>query len=276
MKLYLHLSTWLLISFSCLGQEIDSSNTNHIDFDQTFHYPWLSLGVSVGYQLNYAHVPDDITIPSSGETNFTAVPTISFGLRAQREFAPHWLWRAGLDVSAFGFRMLTIYEGINVGGMGFLREQTQVSLGVQYFPLHYNPYKVRPYLRLGALANVMTGPSKEIFIRSSRQINDLPTYRDYIIFVTEPWVRPGLMLGVGFSRRIRSGFMFDLAFTAYRGFTKLTKISYVIERDDRANPPEELLKTEIINRGSFIGVEGSIYLPPFGFKKIRRELRKRQ
>ena len=273
MKIYLSIAALWLISSTGVAQ-VDRQGTGLYNATELIHYPWLSVGINVGRQYNYAHVAGRVPIPSIGTTELNAIPTTNFGLRVQREFSPHWLWRAGLDVSEFGFRLLTAYEGGGWSRANFLRQQAQASLAVQYYPLRYVLFRIRPYVRVGILANLMGGPPTESIIVSRRRVDDLPPYLDLINFTTEPWVRPGLALGFGFSRRIRSGFTFDLAFVAYRGFSELTDISYRVERETQTGLPEELLSTKIINRGSFIGFEGSIYLPPFRFKKIQRKLEK--
>lgn len=273
MRLYLLLSVALLLSgsLSCIAQRADSK---HAAPQQAFYYPWLSLGINVGVQRNYAHVSDQIAIPGSGVTTLVPVSTVSFGLRLQREFASQWSWRAGIDISSFGFRLLTDYGGgAGIGG-SFLQEQTQGSFSIQYYPLPYAARRMRPYIRLGLLANIMKGPVTEITIESRRRLNGLPTYYYLIDYESKPWIRPGVIIGLGFSRRIRSGVIFDLVFVAYRGFSKLTDINYRVEKETELGPPEELLSTKIINRGSFIGFEGSIYLPPFRYRKVQRELNK--
>ena len=272
MKPHLYIFTFLLFSSSvCVAQETNRIDTNII---QPIHYPWFSLGVSVGRQYNYAHVQNRVPIPRSGTSKFVAVPVVSFGLRIQREFAPYWLWRGGIDVSEFGLRLSTTYAGSSQGRAGHFESQTQISFALQHYFLH--SATTRPYLRLGVLANVNTGPPSRTFISFSRRLSGSPTYRDLIVIDMVPWLRPGLIVGLGFSRRIRSGFMFDVAFVAYRGFFKLANISYTVERDDGMNSSQEVLSTEIVNRGSFLGLEANVYLPPFKFKKTQRRLKKQQ
>ena len=277
MRIHVYAIALVSFPFSCMGQV--SNNEKEIDNLNSIidvNYPWLSLGVSIGRQYNYAHIQGHVPIPSSGISEFVAVPTTSFGLRIQREFDTNWLWRAGVDISEFGLRVSTTYQGGGRGRTGHFEQQTQVHFAVQHYPFRHSSKLTRPYLRLGVLANVNTGPPSKTLIRFSRQLSGSPTYYDYIEFEKALWLRPGIALGLGLSRRIWSGFMFDFAFVAYRGLFELTDIDYRVERDAGSGPPEELLKTKIINRGSFIGIEGNVYLPPFRFKKILRELRQIQ
>ncbi len=264
---------YLMMPMLCLSQQATIVEKGH---GINVHYPWLSLGFSVGRQYNYTHVLNHTTVPSAGTSEFVVAPATNFGLRIQKEFDRYWLWRGGIDISEFGFRLLTTYNGGGWGRSGAFEQHTQVHFSVQNYPLRRSSWRTRPYLRLGVLASVYTGSPTKTSVGFSRQLSGSPTYYDYIDFNKNLWFKPGLLAGIGFSRRIQSGFMFDLVLVAYRGFSTLADIDYRVERDTEAGPPRELLNTKIINRGSFIGFEASIYLPPFRYRKVQRELNKQR
>ena len=230
---------------------------------------WLRLGIGSTFFYNFTSIASDITIPSSGNAEFVPVSSMALHLRAQRDFSARWAGTLGIGYSNFGMGIRTQYPNGGTGQVTFFAQQLQLLSFLQYYLIEKEA--VRPYLELGIITNINpTKRASDATFRFSRQYGDQPTYLDEISIKLDRWIRPGLVVGLGMSCQNKAGWSIKVAGVYYRGFSNLTAFKYEVKENNRIDPPSTVLKTTLVNRSSFVGIDFSIYLPPFGYKKLMK------
>lgn len=283
------MATFLLIAQFDLSAQVinDYQRKDHLTpaFDQ-----WLYVGLGGKLGMNFTTVSDGGEIPSSGTSQFVPIPVSALDIRVRRDFSYRISGVLSLGYGAFGMRIRTDYPGGGRGRSAFSAQQIQFGSYIQYYPLaksftQSNSNKstinqviqekdrrnslVRPFIRVGLLTNINVVPStSSTAVRFSRRFGEEPTYRDIIDIEWNSWVKPGLLTGIGLTWYTKPGYLFELVAQYHLGFSTLTTIEYLVLADDRVNPPEELLRTNLINRGTHVGVGLTIYFPPFGWNKL--------
>ncbi len=237
---------------------------------------WLYVGLSGTFYYNFASISEGVIVPSSGTTAFVPTPGAAISLKVRKDFSNKWSSSLGLGYGSYGFRIVTKYPMRGKGSSSFSEGQWQLASYFQYniFGLSDQSHLKTTHIftRLGLLANIhpvqYTSNSVATF---SRRYKDEPKYIDQIYIDNKFWVKTGLLVGIGVDHQIESGFVFGMAAVYYLGFSELTNFNYKVSTQDDVNPNKTLLKTAISNKGSFVGITLDIYLPPFGYRKLRKQ-----
>lgn len=234
---FLFLTLW---TEHCLSQDSASPST----FNQ-----WTYIGFTTSPGVNFTKVINRKGMPD--ELTFVPLFTYAFGFTVRKDISKQFSYQLGAAIERYGIR--------NQYGSGVsttLFRHLKVPLTARY---RFNRIigKSRPFMELGGHFLFSPGANNTRFTAGGRRGDITWTANSYLRF------NPSLTIGT--ERKTKRGYLFSLGLTYTLGITNLRDFDFVLRRGGQV-----LFSSPLQNRGTFLGLNCTIFLPPFGYKKLTR------
>ena len=207
---------------------------------------WTYVGITASPGLSFTGVVNKRGMPDA--LTFEPYPTYAFGFSIREDFSERWSSQVGVALERNGIR-IRYRGGVSTDAFPHLK----VPLMVRY----------RPAIRVGNAPLFLSGGGHFLFAPGSNNGRTITGGSRGVAWTATRYTRFVPALAIGTERRTKRGYLFSLSLTYALGLSNLRDYGFVFQQDGQV-----VYTTALRNRGTFLGLNCSFFLPPFGYKRL--------
>lgn len=209
---------------------------------------WLYIGITASPGVNFTQVVHPQGMPDG--LSITPIATYAYGFSIRQDFSERLSSQIGIGIERYGIR--DRYDG----GIGLsVFHHLKVPIMVKY---RLNKMIGRSQLFVaggGSLVLFPWGSGGRVVASSTHK---------QITWLFTSYTRFNPSIAIGTERQNKRGYLFSLSLTYTLGLYSLRNYEYSFRENGQV-----IFSSPLRNRGTFLGFNCSIFLPPFGYKKLK-------
>ena len=209
---------------------------------------WLYIGITASPGFNFTQVVHPQGMPEG----LAIVPFFSYacGFTVRQDLSKKLASQIGIGIERYGIRKK--YDG---GVSSSLFHHVKASFMVRH---HLNRMLGRSRLFVSAGGHLLFSPGGDDIRVTSGGL------RGDITWKATSYTRFNPSIAIGTERQNKRGYLFSLSLTYTLGLYSLRDYDYSFRQNGQV-----IFSSPLRNRGTFLGLNCSIFLPPFGYKKLQ-------